>query len=557
MTGDSKDKTSEEITVNLAFLKKLNWKIVLLFLFLVLGVYLRCYHLNFPAIGYHNMKENEIMDQAVFFMNEGNFLHKQAFAFFGFDEGNAYHEEYGQAPLVPYMLFVLWSFFGKSLWLSRLLMILFFMGAIFVTYALTKKLSKNEYLSLLTAGLMTIMPLGIYFGRNVQVEPPALFFMVLAMFFYVRWIDEEKRKDIFYTALFLGISALLKYTFMIAAIPMLFIFPYKKFIHSFLKERKQAMKDILYVVYGFIPMIIGVVVFEFLTMTNPSNRNYDFLFFRIFTPEYWSPRLPAVMSYINDNYSMLIFYIAIIGLLLSVLKFKTRFGKFMVGYSLAIIPYISAISSKFAGHSYYQMPFLPLICMLVAYVFFITGSILKQSTGSKWSFYFPLIILLFAIPSMQAANDRVFGTVFYGQDFLGEYLKTQMYPGERFAAFTHSQDLATCSYSEHRCGFVTNITEFRRKEEFFDLRYVYVGAISVNDLVNGQDPLWQHIRQNYGIEMAGFMPYNGQLTPSHFVLKKGSVFDLRDLEGKQPSLAKNYDTKLGEVPYYFILVQKS
>lgn len=548
--------SSEEVSISLGFIKKLNWKFIFLAVFLVFGVYIRLYHIDFPAIGYHNMKENEVMDQAVFFMNEGNFLHKQAFAFSGFDEKNAYHEEYGQAPLVPYMLFVIWSFFGQSLWISRLLMIVFFMGAVFATYYLMKRISHSEYVSILTAGLMTIMPLGIYFGRNVQVEPPALFFMVLAMFFYVRWIDEDSRKDFFYACLFLGISALFKYTFMIAAVPMLFIFPYQKIIHQFKKESKKVFDLLKSAVLGFLPLIIGVIVFEFLTMTNPGNRNYDFEFLRVFTAEYWVPRLPAVLSYINDNYTMFIFYIAIVGALLSFLKFKTRFGKFLIGYVLAIVPYIAAISSKFAGHSYYQMPFLPLICMLVAYVFFIVGSILKQATSNKILFYAPLLILLFAIPSMQAANDRVFGTVFYGQDFLGEYLKTQMHPEERFTAFTNSQDLATCSYAEHRCGFVGNLTEFKHKEEFFDLRYMYVGTINFQDLVKSEDPLWVYIRQNYGIEMVGLMPYNSQLTPVHFILKKGRAFDLKAIEGKQPNLAKEYDTKQGKVPYYYILLQR-
>ena len=67
-------------------IKKSNLVYAILILFLLLGLYLRIYHLNYPSIGYHNMKENEYLDEAYFFKTDGNWLHKQAFAFSGFDE---------------------------------------------------------------------------------------------------------------------------------------------------------------------------------------------------------------------------------------------------------------------------------------------------------------------------------------------------------------------------------------------------------------------------------------------------------------------------------------
>ncbi len=533
-------------------LKKIKLNYVLLGLFLVFGIYLRTYHLDFPSIGYHNLKENEYLDQAVFFTERGNFLHKQAFAFFGFDETTGYHEEYGQMPLVPYMIFALWKIFGQSLWVARLLMIIFFMAAVITTYLLVKQLTKNEYLSLLSSVLMTIMPLGIYFGRNIQPEPPALFFSLLALYFYVKWLDESRSKDILYATLFFGIAGLFKYTFLIFVIPILFIFPYKEFYHTFLKDRAKALRDIAYAAIGFIPFAFGVLVYEFLTIVDPSKKGYEIDPWRVLTSQYWESRWPIVLSFLKDNYTLWFVFIALAGLIFVVFKLKTRWGKFLVGYTLAIAPYILTISSKFAGHSYYQMPFLPLICILSAYAFFAAGSMLKQISRKDFVLYLPLLLIIFTIPSMQAANERVWGTVFYGQDFLGEYLKTRMLPEERFAALTHSQDLATCSYARHRCGFVGSLEEFKIKETVFKLRYMYIGVPHFNDILNNQDPLWAYIRENYGIDIVGLMNINGKLTPTHFILKRGSKFDLNGIQGKQPQLAKVYDSKQGEVAYYYL-----
>ena len=548
----AQEHDSSDVSFNFSFLKKANWTIVLIVAFILLGIYLRSYHLDFPAIGYHNMKENEYLDQAVFFEEKGDFLHKQAFAFYGFDETTGYHEEYGQMPLVPYMILVLWKIFGESLWIARVLMIAFFMAAVLMTYYLVKRVSNNEFISLVSTGLMAVMPLGIFFGRNIQPEPPALFFSLLSLYFYFRWIDDKNNKDIFYATLFLGIAGLFKYTFMIFAVPILFVFPYAEFYALFKKEKKKALDAIKQGVFGFIPFALGVLVYEFLTIVDPSKKSYDVEPFRVFTGAYWDARMPIIVSFIRDNYTLWFFFIAVIGIIFASMKFKSRFGKFMIGYTVAIVPYLLMISSKFAGHSYYQMPFLPLICIASAYAFYVVGSVLKSSLKNPYALFIPLLLIIFIVPDMQAANDRVFGTVFYGQDFLGEYLKTRLQPEERFSAFTSSQDLATCSYSRHRCGFVSSLEEFKHKEDVFDLRYVYVGVTDLNNLVNSQDELWKYIRANYGIDLVGLLPAGGQLAPTHIILKRGYPFDFTEIQGKQPQLAKTYDMKQGPVQYYYI-----
>jgi len=99
----------KEIKLNFNWLKKVNWIPILLVAFLILGLFLRTYHLNFPSIGYHNMKENEYLDEAYFFLNEGNFLHKQTFIFQGLNEETTYHDEYAQVPLVAYAAAAGWG----------------------------------------------------------------------------------------------------------------------------------------------------------------------------------------------------------------------------------------------------------------------------------------------------------------------------------------------------------------------------------------------------------------------------------------------------------------
>lgn len=544
------EEESKSGEINLNFLKKINITYTLLVLFLILGVYLRVYHMDFPSIGYHNVKENEYLDEAYFFMNQGNYLHKQAFSFFGLDEGTGYHEEYAEVPLVAYATAILWTIFGVHIWIPRLMMILFMMGSVLLTYFLVKRLTGKEYLSLLSSFLLAIMPLGVYFGRNIQPESPGLFAILLTSLFFVKWLDTKQRKYLMYSGFAFSAAWALKYSFGIVAVPLFFIFPFKETYEKIKYHKKEFYQDLKYFIYGIIPGIISTLLYE-LTVVDRWKQGYSVDIFRIFDSTYWISRWPSLMSYFNDNYTMWFLWMAILGLVLVIFKYRTRFSRFILGYVFSIFIYSDLMAAKIGGHSYYQMPFLPLVCILSAYFMFILGTTFVHMLKSKYALYIPLIIILVAAPAINDANNRVWGTIFYGQDFLGEYLRTRMAPDERLFAFADSQDLATCSYAKHRCGWPSNLSELKRKEKVFNINYIYIGQSSFND-IESNDTMWKYIKNNYHIDIVGLMNYNGQLAPVHFILKRGGKFNISEVSKKQVQTAEIYDTLQGQVPYYYI-----
>jgi hypothetical protein len=95
------------------------------------------------------------------------------------------------------------------------------------------------------------------------------------------------------------------------------------------------------------------------------------------------------------------------------------------------------------------------------------------------------------------------------------------------------------------------LEDFKHKEQVFKMKYVYVGTSDFNKLVSN-DPMWEYIRNNYRIELVGVMRIQGQLAPVHFILRKGGKFNLTEIQTIEPLLAKNYDSKQGDVPYYYI-----
>ena len=103
---------------------------------------------------------------------------------------------------------------------------LFSSGSVYCTYLVGRKLGGDDEVSLLAAFFMAILPLSVYFGRNIQPDAAALLFLLLFTYFYLRWIENFKARYLLLFALFVFITAIVKGTFLFMVIPLLFLFPY-------------------------------------------------------------------------------------------------------------------------------------------------------------------------------------------------------------------------------------------------------------------------------------------------------------------------------------------
>ncbi len=544
----------DEIELNFSIVKKIKWTYVLLGIFIVFGFYLRVYHIDFPAIGYHNMKENEYISETIFFNEQGNLLHRQTYNFYGLWNDSSYYEEYAEPPLIPYMTLPFWKIFGEQLWVPRLIIILFMLGSIIVIYAVTKLLTKNEYLALLGSFLLTIMPLAVYFGRNIQPESPALFFELLAFYYFIKWSENFDKKTLFFAALYFGISGAFKETFLIILIPMLFVAPYKRIGETWKKNKKEIFQQLKYSVYGIIPFIIlqGAVSFA---ITNPLKETgiepLSVAFARAAHWSFWVGTWPSISSYINDNYTWVLFDFALIGLLFMIIKYKTKLSKFLIGNVVGLIIYLGICSGRIGGHAYYQMPFLPLIILLILLFLYNIGMILKQITKIKYIEYAALLLLIFAIGPIHDANNRVFGTIFYGQDVIGQYLQENMGPNDRFFNIGESQSEAVCTYARRRCGGFQNLSDLLTLQNEFNIQYMNFDAYTFSTL-SQDNTSYNYIKNNYHIDLIGLIPENNQLGIMNVLLKRGGTMNLTQMENKTPQLAKTYDTPYGPVPFYVV-----
>jgi 4-amino-4-deoxy-L-arabinose transferase-like glycosyltransferase len=198
-------------------------------LILLAGLALRLYNLNFPAIGYHNMVENEYLSIAQEMQRSGDFLTKRVYFQNAFDKDPMVKSDPRPA-LVSYQTLFSWRLFGENLWAPRLFNILFGVLSILITYFIVLQLFGNKAQALFCAWLLAVMPLAVFFSRNIQPESPALFFMLLGNLCYLKFSSSLNKYQLFLGGLCFSLAWVYRSSFLIGALPFLFCLPYGRIL---------------------------------------------------------------------------------------------------------------------------------------------------------------------------------------------------------------------------------------------------------------------------------------------------------------------------------------
>ncbi|MFO7872737.1 MAG: glycosyltransferase family 39 protein, partial [Candidatus Undinarchaeales archaeon] len=283
---------------------------ILLILIALTGIYLRSYHADYPVIGYHNWKETHYLTEARNFAEGGFFEH----GFFVPERDypkldaapSGVHED--TFPTTSILTALLFKISGPSLTAARALMVLFSAASIFAMYFFVKQLFKREDIALVSAALMAINPLFVFFGRNVQLIGPALFFMLSGGYFYLKWRDSKERNDFIFAATFIALAGLTKYTFLAILLPIILTFEYKKDLKRILKKAYWPA----YAVFLSLPLwfvyssLIGEKAGQKLPLLNQLGLS------SMSSVSWWT----SMKSFTLDNYSLLGLLFALLGLLL-------------------------------------------------------------------------------------------------------------------------------------------------------------------------------------------------------------------------------------------------
>lgn len=517
---------------------------VLLGLILVIGL-VRIHRIDDPPIGYHSMKEVHYLSIARGYLENGDFLHKRVL-YSGMSDGPGYIEGLPQFQFLPLIYFGLWKLFGVKLWIARLVVILFSLAGILMTFLVAKRLTGRKEIPLLAAFFMAILPVSIFFGRNIQPDTPALFFLLLLTWFYLMWLEGFRRRYLFLFSLMAFVTAMVKGTFLIMLVPLVFLFPFGS-----MKDRKMRIKVFRQALW-FLSGIFLIAAWLAFTRITQTSEGSIFPIKRLFLPEaftitYWKIRLPIVWKYIGENYTYIYFFVFAVGLAGSFLETRERMSRYILGSFFAVIIYFVLISDFAIRHSYYQIPFLPMVCFGIAVTLSDGMAIIGNRVRNRGylRYILPVLVILASIPSVKKNLDRHFDKQMIGCDVAGRYIKEHGRSDDRvFISFGSPSERRFDAWRTQYYGILwesnkrgnllpADIERVRFGEKERNMRWI---VLFHSKWLDNDRELLDHIHDNYSIRQIGYMDD----TLLYYVLEKGGVFDPAPFEDAEKKLARRY-----------------
>ena len=538
-----------------------NWAFFVIIAIILLGGYLRLYHIDYPAIGYHNWKEAHYLTEARNFAQNGFFEHgffvpELDFPTLDQDPTGAHHDTF---PMVSVLAAIGFKIFGLKLSVARMVGILSTLLAIYFMYKFVKVTWEREDYALVTAFLMSIAPLFVFFSHNVQLINPGLMFMTGGMMFYGKWLKlGRKGKHLILASLFISLAVLTKYTFGIIAVPILFTFPFKEYFSKWKENKKEFRIVSFFISWPILWFIYDEFFLRAATEGSAAGQSGLLKLIDVsvlFTAQWYN----ILKNYIADNYTMIGFYFAIAGLVMFCIFYKkNNIGmKFTMGYLIGFVLFVIIMAQKLDGHSYHQYPIAPFVLMMCAFFIVVVAqnveAILKNTIKFRTRYLFiALLIFLLWSPAIEAKN-RQFDTQFPGLDIAGEFIKENSNPDERIF-YSNGQTYGLLWHADRKGhGAIPVATEIMRGEEELNFRWIYV---YVFEMGIANDPArWTYISQNYRLRQIALHQQNNQLLPFHLVLEKGgnfSINDLNELLANRTQQSKEYERTYGAYSLSYI-----
>ncbi|MBS3164417.1 glycosyltransferase family 39 protein [Candidatus Woesearchaeota archaeon] len=536
---------------------------VLLAAILLWGFSLRAYHIDYPAIGYHNVKESHTLGQALnFYRGDPLLVPRQHYYSLEDPTRGVAGDNF---PLVGWVIALGWKVFGPELWVARAVIITFSLGLIVMTYLLVKLLFQREDLALLTALLTAANPVLVFFGRNVQYDIPAVFFMLCAAVAYLQW-RKSPRALWFALACWSGaLAGMNKWPALIIGVPIALTFPWER-----LREYRSYWRHYL---HALLPAAVVLWWWFYAKSLNPVmavSLGRDSLGFlgEFFTSRWWS----TVYQYaITDNFSRIGLWLALLGACIAFLYVRDFKYRFIAAWCASFVLYGIVFANFLSHHNYYQIPYAPLWAILVAiFLTFLSSPVPKMKLGPlpartlRWALVLLLFFFVLRAPLRESA-DRQFATQFQGLDIAGEYIRAHAGPSDIIMDSGH-QDRGLLWHADRELVRTLNVSEMLRAEEQRDLRWVFAyqwGIFEPNRLLQIPE-IAEHVYANYTLRQFAFalVQQGGQqrLQELYYLYEYGGSSPAREvflanlsvlLQSRQPE-SRAYESPFGSTTVYYL-----
>lgn len=326
------------------------------------GFLVRLYKIDTPLADWHSWRQSDTAAVSRIYVDEGiNILLPRYYDVSSIQSGwnnpNGYRfVEFPIFNVIHSFLYNLFPRLGFEVW-GRLTAVTFSMLSAVVLYLLG-----NRYLGksggILTMFFYLFIPYNVFFSRTILPEPATVFFALVSIFFFGRFIDKDKNLDFFLSSIFFCLAMLMKPYIAFYGVVHLYLLLGKYSIKEILKKKFLLIKLLIFLDIIFVPFFIWRVWMNQFAAGIPHFTwafNGDGIRFH---PAFWR------WLFIERLGKMILGVWGLPLFLIGVANSKKNY--FVQFFLLGIFLYISVVATANVRHDYYQYFTIPAVSLALA-----------------------------------------------------------------------------------------------------------------------------------------------------------------------------------------------
>lgn len=336
------------------------YKQLALVVIILLGLIVRLYGITIPLVDSHQVRQAMTAMMARNLYEDNMNIFRTRLDFFGNVPGYVIME----FPLMHGITALLYYLFGVHEIIGRLVSVVFSVGAMLLMYGLAR-----QFLSVIGAFAVLVLyvfsPMNIFFSRAFMPESSMMFFMVGAIYFFLKWLDKQTLTLYLTAIIFAAFAGLIKPSAVLIFAPI--------FVACFLRYRWSLFRRFdfwLYMLLATMPAIIWAVYANYFNARNPCDfigfgSNWIYLITaRGFINLWFAPKF---YTFVGGSIMLLLLTpLGFVGAASGILcAGREDRNKILYAWLAAIIAYFYVFAGANGSHIYYHLPLLP-----VAAIFF-------------------------------------------------------------------------------------------------------------------------------------------------------------------------------------------
>jgi len=419
---------------------KKQWLILSLILLLALG--LRLYKIDIPLADHHSWRQADTAAVARNFVKEGfDFLHPRIDNMAPLHTGkpNLSRFFFVEPPIYNSLVAGVYTLFGIQEKLARLVSIIFSLGAIVFLYLLVKRFF-NQWVGLLAAFFMAVLPFSIFYSRVIMPESMMLFASLGMLYFFSHWLEGLSSAYWILATVFTAWALTLKAFPSFLVLPMLYLV-WQKWQFNLLKQKKLW----LFAVFAILPLVFwrvwisqfpeGIPPFD--VLFNLGGIRFRPAFFRWIFSE-------RIGKLILGSWGLPLLVLGLI------LKPGKKEGWFFHWWLASFFAYVTVFAAGNVTHDYYQIPFIPIVSIFLAKGSYWLLRAPRQYL-SRISCFLLLVTCVFFMLGFSWYEVRGFYNIQSGVDLSGQAVD-ELTPKDALVLTGDSND-ATLLYNCNRHGW--------------------------------------------------------------------------------------------------------